>query len=197
MRHKNSNLYGNWFVSSGERSASSKRVYKNYATTSALRREMEDAATKRIAEDIYFRTLPRALRKIARDCGKDEIRREIENLVITEYGNKVILYDPISHAEERIPRQSIQLCTGIYIAPEGSRKGMPAWEYLKWYILWDEESNNDIADAIEEWSGIPTYLHRATYNALINYLRTQVQKEHDNEDRYNSGEIRIKLFLGF
>lgn len=197
MKNNKSNINGNWYAASDKRSSTSKRVYKNYATTTMLRREMEDSAIKRIAEDIYFRALPKVLRKLVRDCGRNEAEKEIKSFVIQQYGNKTILCDPLSHAEERLPRQTVQLCHSIYVAPESTRKGIPVWEYLKWYILWDEEANNNIADALEEWSGIPTYLHRAAYNALINYLRNRLQKEHDNEDRYSSDDVRIKLYLGF
>ena len=85
---------------------------------------------------------------------------------------------------------------GLFATPEDFRKGMPVWEFIKWYVHWDEECDNKIAEAIEEWSGIPTYLHRTTYKGLIDYLRSLLQTEHDNEDKYNRGEIRIRLYLG-
>ena len=189
----NLSLDGKWYY--GEVSEDSRRIYKSYATTSTKRRLMEKNAIAHLADDIYFRILPRVMRKITQNIS-GEIENEINDLIISQYGRWNIIRDRRSHPEERLPEQSIAISKSIFIVPESCRKGIPLWEFIKWHALQKEEDNARIAHAIEEWSGIPAHLQLAAYESLLNFLRKTIQEEHDKEDRYCSGEVKVRLYIG-
>ncbi|MBR3132192.1 hypothetical protein IKG33_02170 [Candidatus Saccharibacteria bacterium] len=192
-KHKSTS--GNWYSNYNAQSELSKSIFKDYATTSAKRRNMENVAIKRLAEDLYLRTLPKGLRKIARE-NSSEIENEIVDFLEDRYGRNNVVCDLISHPEERLPKQSITLGRNLFMAPENYRKGMPVWEYLKWFILRNTERSDDVAEAIEEWSGIPIHLQRTAYNQLLNIFRNRLQKEHDKEDEYGL-TTNVRFIISF
>lgn len=180
---KHNNYYGNWFT--GVHSQNAGDVFKRNANTSAKRRSIEDVAVKRLSEDIVIVILPRNFRSIARNNSR-EFENEVLNFVKDKLGRNNIVCDQASHPENRLPGQSISLDKEIFLTPAKCKKGMPVWEFLKFYLLLLETRDENIGDAIEEWSGIPRHIMAKAYKRLIEYIRARLQREHEREDTYGS-----------